>query len=273
MKLRMLFLAAGLLVFYLVIRRWPDPQTRAAPSPLHQTGFARHLLARGAWPSYEAPTGHIHFRSGSHTARTTNSISHAVDSARSVVLGFLQLRDTQPIEVFFVDSREQMQQLVGRPLGGMVQSGERTALLVYNESYTPFLVHELTHLYTHHHWGQPRAGRWLSEGLAALVSGDCQGFSIDAVVKGLHERGQLRTWQELMRDFEKIDELSANPQAASMVGFIHSRGGMAAVRAAWLAESWQPDPGFEAAWLARVKAEPAGALLDVPRLRDHGCVG
>ena len=130
MKLRLFFFAAGLVVLFLVVRRWPDARSRGPTENLHETRLARHLLARGEWLTHSAPTGHLHYRADSYAARTAGSIRQSVDSARKVVLAFLQLRDTGPIEVFFVDSREEMQQLVGRPFGGMVQSGERTALLL-----------------------------------------------------------------------------------------------------------------------------------------------
>ncbi|HEY0305512.1 MAG TPA: hypothetical protein VGC44_11070, partial [Longimicrobiales bacterium] len=272
MKLRLLFLAAGVLVLFLVVRRWPDARSRGPTENLHETRLARHLLARGEWQTYNGPTGHIHYRSNSYTTRTLPQISITVDSARKAVLGFLQLRDAEPIEVFFVDSRAEMQQLIGRPLGGIVQSGERTALLVHNETYSPFLVHELTHLYTHHHWGAPRTGRWISEGMAALAGGDCQGHTLAALVKGLHDDQKLRSWPDLVARFDSIDEIAGNLQAASMVEFLWQQRGLRAVRNLWMTEDWQPAPELERAWLARVQGAPASARLDLPRLRSEGCV-
>lgn len=271
MKLRLLFLAAGVLVLFLVVRRWPDARSRLPTENLHETRLARHLVARGEWQTHNGPTGHIHYRSQSYTSRTLPRISASVDSARKTVLSFLQLRDAAPIEVFLVDTRAEMQQLVGRPLGGMVQSGERTALLVYNETYSPFLVHELTHLYTHHHWGAPRTGRWISEGIAALAGGDCQGHTLAALVKGLHDDRKLRPWPDLIARFDSIDEVAGNLQAASMVEFLWQQRGLRAVRNLWMTEDWQPAPELERAWAAHVASAAGAARLDLPRLRERGC--
>jgi len=259
-------------VLLLVVRRWPDAGARGPTENLHETRLARHLLARGEWLSYSGPTGHIHYRAGSYAARTTVSTSQSVDSAREAVLAFLQLRDTEPLEVFFVDSRAEMQQLVGRPIGGMVQSGERTALLVYNENYSPFITHELTHLYTHHHWGTPRTGRWISEGVAALAAGDCQGHSLAALVKGLHDDGKLRPWPRLIADFDSIDEIAGNLQAASMVEFLRAQRGWRVVRQIWMKPDWEPPPELERMWLGHVTNASASARLDVSQLREKGCV-
>lgn len=272
MKLRLLFFLAGLLVLFLVVRRWPDARSRGPTENLHETRLARHLLARGNWQTHAAPTGHIHYRAGTYAAGTLPQISAALDSARKAVLNFLQLRDAEPIEVFLVDSRDEMGMLVGRPLGGMVQFGERTALLLYNQTYSPFLTHELTHLYTHHHWGAPRTGRWISEGIAALAAGGCQGHSLAALVKGLHDDGRLSSWARLIAEFDSIDEIAGNLQAASMVEFLRQRHGLRAVRNIWMTKDWQPAPGLEPAWRARVRSGPAGARLDPPRLHAAGCV-
>jgi hypothetical protein len=271
LKLRLLFLAAGVLVLFLVVRRWPDARSRGPTENLHETRLARHLLTRGEWQTHQAPTGHIHYRGNSYTARTLPQITTAVDSARRQILAFLQLRDAEPIEVFFVDSRAEMQQLVGQPIGGMVQSGERTALLVYNESYSPFLTHELTHLYTHHHWGAPRAGRWISEGMATLAAGDCQGNTLAALVKGLQEDSKLRPLPELIAKFDSVDEVTANLQAASIVEFLWQQRGLGAVRKLWMVEDWQP-AAIERAWLDHVQRTPKAARLDIPRLRERGCL-
>jgi hypothetical protein len=272
LKLRLLFFAAGVLVLFLVVQRWPDASKRGPTENLHETRLARHLLTRGEWLTHSSPTGHIHYRGDSYAARTTESISRSVDSARTAVLAFLQLRDAEPVEVFFVDSRADMQQLMGRPIGGMVQSGERTALLVYNENYSPFLTHELAHLYTHHHWGTPRSGRWISEGVAALAAGDCQGHALPALVKGLHDDAKLRPWSQLIANFDSIDEIAGNLQAASMVEFLREQRGWRVVRQIWMKPDWEPPPDAESAWLARVRNTPVTARLDSARLRTEGCL-
>ena len=276
--IRLIFFVAGLLVLVLVIRKWPEPP--AAQTDLHREGFTRYLLSRGEWQTRVFDYGHIHYRTDSHVTRTAELAEHAVDSARAEALTFLELRDTQRIEVFLVDSREEMAELVRQPYGGMVNSGERTAILVYNQSYAPFLTHELTHLYTHDHWGPPRNGRWISEGIAALASGDCQGYTIAQLVKGIEQDGQLHEWRAFATGFNEINEIPANLQAASMIDHLKRRGGIRLVRDLWMSEGWgvaerafgQRLAQIESAWRTRVQATPTAARLDSVRLRHHGCV-
>ena len=279
---RVLFIIAGAIALYLVITRWPKPKTDAYDTGLHSERFAQDLLSQPGppWKTHSITYGHLHFREHSHAARTRGAIAQSVDSARSAALRFLEIQDTFPIEVFLVDSRQEMKQLVGRPIGGMVQSGERSAILVYSATYDPFLVHELTHLYTHHHWGSPRNGRWISEALAALSFGDCQGHSVDDLVKGFHDDGRLVPWSRLVSDFDALDELSANLQSASVAAFVRERGGMSALRELWMSEGWDvvektfglPVDEIEAEWRRKVASHPTAARLDVPKLHDRGCV-
>jgi hypothetical protein len=162
----------------------------------------------------------------------------------------------------------------------MVQSGEPTAVLVYNADFAPFLLHEMTHLYTHYRWGPPRNGRWISEGIAMLVSGDCQGHTIDDFVKGLHEDNKLAPWPEFVRDFDRLDELNANPQAASMVAFLRSKRGVTLVRDLWTSEGWSvveqrlgaPIDQIERDWWQHVQNTGTAARLDIDRLRKQGCI-
>jgi len=271
---------AGVVALLLVVLKWPEPQARSQPESLHDTGLARDLLARGSWQSHEMLPGHLHYRALSDAAGVLPQLSDSIVHARQKALVFLETVDTLPIEIFLVSSRQEMEEAVGRPIGGMVRPGERTAVLLYNRSYSPFMAHELTHLFMLYHWGPARNGRWIVEGAAALVSGDCQGHSIAALVKGLQEDGRLQHWPEFVGDFDRLDEVAANLQAASMVEFVWSRSGITAVRDLWASAGWseveralgEPVARLEAEWLQRVHAGPPSARLDVARLYRHGCI-
>jgi hypothetical protein len=277
---RAILLVAGIIVLVLVVKKWP--QANAAP-PHEHTGLARNLLSREGyrWQTHEFEHGHVHFLPNSHAEKTKEQISEAIDSVRTAVLAAVELpeRADERIDVFFLDSRAQMQTLFGRPMGGMVQSGEPTAVLVYNAGFAPFLLHEITHLYTHYRWGAPRNGRWISEGIAMLVSGDCQGHTIDDIVNGLHEDNKLTSWPEFVRNFDRLDELSANPQAASMVAFLRGQGGITLVRDVWTSDGWSvveqrlgaPIDTIEQEWRQHVQNTGIAARLDVDRLHKQGC--
>jgi hypothetical protein len=251
---------------------------------LHAGGLAKMLLSRRdvTWETHALASGHLHFAAASHAARNTSAAVAEVDRARARATSALGIQDDAPIEVFLVESRDIMRELVGRPIGGMVQAGERTTILVHSATYTPLLVHELTHLFSHDHWGPVNGGRWMSEGLATLVNGDCQGHSIMQLAKGLQEDGKLRPWAELTRDFNQIDEITGNVQAASMLEFIMTDFGIATIRDMWRGDglttlerrSTRALGEMEETWLRRVRAANMNAArFDLPELRNHGCTG
>ena len=244
---------------------------RDSSAELHGTGLARQLLTRSEyqWQTHQTAAAHLHFQPNSYAAKSTAHLTSAVDSARAEVLAFLNEKDVGPAsELFFVDSREQMQQLIGRPIAGMVQSGEKTAIFVYNEQYKPFLAHELTHLYSHYNWGRPGHGRWLSEGLAMLVTGPCQGHTVNELAAGLKHGNELLKWTDLQDRFEEVPEVVANIQAASMADMIMQRGGKPALQSAWRADS--SFASLEKEWLAALDTT-SQAHLDVEKLKREGC--
>lgn len=243
----------------------------APPSTPHGEGLARQLLSREEydWQTRTEPFGHIHYLKDSHAEKTADSLAEQITEARATVLKFIGESETgPPSELFFVDSRGEMQRLIGRPLGGMVKSGEKVALFVYGPGYAPFLKHELTHLYTHYSWGQPRGGRWISEGIATLVTGPCQGHSVDQLAAGLMQGRQMKSWRELQTEFDVIPEVPANVQAASMTAFILQTRGMDALKYAWDGDS--TFVGLERDWLDQLgTAQPAE--LDINWLIERGC--
>lgn len=279
MTRRLLIPAAAIVLGVVGMVVWQS--SRGKPVTHHRVGgFAESLLHRNDfdWEVEPFAQGHLHFLPSSHASKTAGQLGAIVDSARRQVLRFIEMNDSvQPIELFFVDTREEMRQLVGRPIGGMVSSGERTAIFVYNAGYNPFLLHELTHLYTHHAWGQPRH-RWITEGLAMLASGSCQGHTVDEIAHGFEKQGKLVFWPEFPNEFDRMDEVRANVQAASMVNYLMSRWGMEIVREVWTAEDWSGIEDtyqtsvieLEARWLQRIRAAKP-AILDVERLRKEGC--
>lgn len=243
-----------------------------AQPPIEHTGLARTLLAREgyAWQTHDLMRGHVHYLPDSDAARDIDALATTIDSIGGRIHTQLALGNDSPIEVFIANSRAMMQELVERPVAGIVQSGERTAVLLYDSSYTPAIAHELTHLYTHFEWGPPVNGRWISEGLATLLNMPCQGHDVRALVKGLADDGKLRGWTELRRDFESIDEVEGNVQAASIVAYIREVKGVSAVRQLWMNER-PADASLETGWRTWVAQSGPAARLDAERLKEKGC--
>lgn len=251
----------------------------------HEGGtVARRLLADNAtdWHTISVPGARLHLARGGTADRNAAAIAESVTVIRSDLLALLgrsAVDDTaRRADLFFLNSRNDMRRMTGRPLAGFIQQGEPTGVFVVTPGYHygSLLRHELAHLYTFEAWGAPRAGRWLVEGFAAWAAGSCQGYSPDELAAGAVARQALVPLTELSGNFDRVSEDVAMPEAASIVGFLVRQEGLDAV-----ARRWREAPGtghplsangpaLEAAWLEELShAQPA--TLDIPRVMAEGC--
>lgn len=253
-------------------------------TPIRTTGpAARELLARPGfeWRTLTTPIARIHVVEGSAVQRLLPAMADSIDDARKIAL--LTLRepeiDSEPkLELFLVDTRDDMQRLMGRPIGGFAQPGELTAAFVAGPGYHPFLRHELTHAYASVRWGRLAAGEWLTEGLAALAQGACQGHSVDELAAGFLASGSIPPLTELARRFRDLPELPSYIAAASAVSFLEREAGIDAVRALWRGDSaagsshplGKDGAVREQQWRQQL-ATVSPASMDTLRLRREGC--
>jgi hypothetical protein len=245
---------------------------------------ARRLLADSAaqWRTVSVPGARLHLAPGGAADRDAAAVAESVTAIRRDLLALLSMPAAQETsrraDLFFLNSRDEMRQLTGRPLAGFIQEGEPTGVFVVTPGYryASLLRHELAHLYSFEVWGAPRAGRWLVEGFAAWAAGSCQGHSPDELAAGAVARGALVPLTELANHFERVAEDVAMPEAASIVGFLVRREGLDTIRRRWKEEPGtvhplgQTGPALEEAWLDELsRVRPA--TLDIPRLLVEGC--
>jgi hypothetical protein len=251
----------------------------------HEAGtVARRLLADSAtdWRTISIPGARLHLARGGTSDRHAAAIAESVTVIRRdllALLGMSAVNDTaRRADLFFVNSRDEMRRVAGRPLAGFIQQGEPTGVFVVTAGYRygSLLRHELAHLYTFEAWGAPRSGRWLVEGFAAWAAGSCQGHSPDELAAGAVARRTLVPLTDLSGNFDHVTEEVAMPQAGSIVGFLVRHEGLDAVGRRWrevpgtghpLGEN---GPALEAAWLDEL-SHVRPATLDVSRVLDEGC--
>jgi hypothetical protein len=128
-------------------------------------------------------------------------------------------------------------------------------------------------------WGQMRSGAWLTEGLATLATGPCQGQSVDAVAAGFRRAGALPAVTALAADLRAFPELPGYFASASLVRFLRQHEGLPALRGLWRGERPMTDYAhplgkrtaeLESAWHQYLDSiEPA--VLDTARLQREGC--
>lgn len=254
----------------------PGRAQAAAADPL-----AAHLLSTAGvqWRSAEGPHLTVHVVAGGEAEADIQAITDTVTAIRRALLAQLGILrpDSTRAHVFFVNSRDAMRHLTGRPLMGFVQRGEPTGVFIYSRLFNvaALLRHELTHLYTFQNWGSPGAGAWLVEGIAIWAGGVCQGHTPDELAAGVKARGALVPLSDLARRFRELPEEVAMPMAGSITGFLIAREGLEGVHARWTrAPEGHPlgrdGPSLESAWIAHLDSVRA-ATLDVPRMLRAGC--
>ena len=259
---------------------------RPIPStPVETTGaIARQLLAaKGfSWSSFETTHTRIHLAHGMNPARI-DVIADSVENARRTTLALVgerDIEDEEPLELFLVETRDDMRHLLGGAVTGTGYPSELTAVLLAGDGYHAFYRHEMTHTYLAHRWGRRRAGSWLDEGLATRAQGTCQGHAIDAVAAGYINNSEAPSLEVLTSSaFDTLPESPAYFTAASLVDYFQHREGVAAVRALWRGEAREVTPedplGLETAsiWTAwrRHLQKVAPATLSPNWLRQDGC--
>jgi hypothetical protein len=246
---------------------------------LHASGFAKELLSRNdyPWRQHDAPFGHVHVLPGSHAAQNAARFIAQADSSRRRAVSWLAARDDDPIEVFVVESRAQMEALTGRATDGVVRSGERTVVFLHHDQFQPFLVRDLVQLYSLYHWSAPPAGRWVALGLGMQVNGLCQTEQYPDVFRAQLEAGRLRAWPEFAQDFEQMDEVDVALQAMSMVEYLRRIG--VGRRDLWYAADWRAIERMtgktvaqlDSAWRANLRHAYTAIPIDRARWLKRGC--
>ena len=261
-------------------------QPRAIPSTSVETtgAIAQELLSARdfTWRSFATSHFRIHLANGMNPARI-DVIADSVENARRVVLALIdepEVDDEEPVELFLVETRDDMRRLIGDPVTGNGYPSELTAVVVAGDGYRAFYRHMLTHTYVAHRWGRRRSGPWLDEGLATRATGTCQGHAIDAIAAG-YARAREAPPLALLTSaaFDTLPELPSYYTAASLVDLFQHREGIAAVRALWRGEAGGVTfenplgPGTNTIWTAwqRRIAAAKPATLDEPWLRQDGC--
>jgi len=267
-------LISGLLV---VLAGCSGPSASAPPA-----GLARAALEDPGfvWSQETAPGLRLHFLEHSYAWQHRDSLVRLAERAREHDLRILGAdRFGETIDVLFLESRAQMDSLVGFPVTGFAHRDSLGVFLVTNPEWRAFERHELMHVLAHHLWGpaaQPSA--WIEEGLAQFADGRCGGYSVHDVSRAIAGAKGAIQLDTLARRFREFDDLTAYLQAASMTGWLYESRGRETVRQLWssgldvLARFGTSPSELTRAW--RDWVEGSGTHVpaaDVARIQRRGC--
>lgn len=244
-------------------------------------GLARAVLedASHDWIRTDAPSFRAYFLPGSYALSRRDSLLARLPGALArarTMIGAPALGG--PIDVFFIESREQMAHLTGRAANGYAEWQSRTVILVATPDWQAFAGHEIMHIVAGETWGLPAPGTdWLQEGLAQEAHGTCAGFENARVLSALAGRYGWIPASSLLDRFRRQPDLRAYLQAAEFVGFLLERYRPEELSVLWRqgADSGSMLGGetlsaIEDRWSERFGAE-AIEESDLARIESKGC--
>jgi hypothetical protein len=156
-------------------------------------GLAASALANEhfTWIHRDTSGFRVHFLADSYPARHQDSLMARLPVALAHAQNVID--DDQPlagpIDLFFIESRSQMAELVGGPSNGFAQPSARTVFLVTHPGWRAFEKHEIMHVVAGERWGAAYPGNdWLIEGLAQSADGSCGRYRNSDVALALAAR-------------------------------------------------------------------------------------
>ena len=215
---------------------WCAPEIGKAQSP---QGLAATALAdlRFAWRMDSTPGLRAYFLPGSYAMQRRDSLVRRANEALTHATNLLKAPAMRgPIDVFFIDSREQMRQLTGAAATGFAHSAARAVFIVTNPEWRAFERHEIMHVVAVNAWGAIGQGNaWLQEGLAQAADGRCAEFSNSDVAIALTRRHGWIDLPTMLHRFREQPDLRAYLQAASLVDYLLRHAGPEAIGRLWTA--------------------------------------
>lgn len=245
-------------------------------------GLAARALAneRYGWLPRTAPAFRVYFQAGSYAARHQDSLLNRLPFALQHARALLQTSaPAGPIDVFFVETRDDMAQLVGGRATGFAHQSARAVFLVTNPSWRAFERHEVMHVVAWHAWGPPAPNSdWLQEGLAQAADGRCGNHTNEEVLRGLtHQYGWV-SLEDMLVNFRRQPDLRAYLQAAAFTRYLLDNFGPAMLERLWRDGSTadtvvgdRPLATVEQQWRAAIARGDQPPAAELATIDDVGC--
>jgi hypothetical protein len=262
---------------YLILLAFAKPIQAQAPAGLAAAALAHPAFS---WLSRSAPGFRVYFLADSYPAQHQDSLLARLPPAARYARQLLGVEAlTDPIDLFFVESRAQMTALVGGRATGFAQPSARAVFLMTNPTWRAFERHEIMHVIAGQSWGRPGANTdWLQEGLAQAADGRCAGYSNAGVLLALTARREWIPFADVVTNFRAQPDLRAYLQAAVFVDHLLGRLGPVRLKRMWqggTAVDMEVDgrklSAIEAEWRAglRDSIQPSPEELSV--IESKGC--
>jgi hypothetical protein len=233
------------------------------------------------WKSLGSEEVQIYYQAGSFAEKHRAMLLRSASTAFQEALNCLGEPDCdRSIRVFYLDSRDEMNRIVGRPYSGFANWSASSVFVVFTPEWRSFETHEITHVLTMELWGTPHAAsRWMIEGISVHCDGWCREYAVDEIAFYFLSRGELPPLKECFDSFASLGEIRGGFYAASVIGFIRRAYGAEALRELWvrghgsIPEVLGVDAGkIEVMWKDYLKSNVReGVQIDLEAIKEFGC--
>jgi hypothetical protein len=233
------------------------------------------------WLSSEGQTVRIYYQQDSFADKHRQMLLRSAATAIAEALEYLGIPAFDRIlRVFYLNSRAEMERIVGRPYTGFANWGADAVFVVVNPDWRSFEKHEITHVLVMDSWGSPApSSGWMIEGIAIASDGWCRQYPVDQIAFHFLSRGNLPPLADLFDDITALGEIRGGMYAASVIGFIRSTYGTVALRGLWLngIADFSTSLGveldqLESAWQDYLRTTlPSDIPVDLDAIMESGC--
>ncbi|MFC1484495.1 hypothetical protein ACFL5M_02225 [Candidatus Neomarinimicrobiota bacterium] len=135
------------------------------------------------WLSSEAQGVRIYYQQDSFADKHRQMLLRSAATAVAEALEYLGIPAyDRTLRVFYLNSRAEMERIVGRPYTGFANWGADAVFVVVNPDWRSFEKHEITHVLAMDIWGSPApSSGWMIEGIAIASDGWCRQYSVDQI--------------------------------------------------------------------------------------------
>lgn len=223
----------------------------------------------------------IYFKDSSYTASHRENIERELDIAYSRILSVLDISVyNNGIYLLAVDSKEEMQEVMGYKIKGGAAIGHDLVFFVYNAHVRPQFKHEIFHLIAFEVWGQTNY-RLLDEGGATYTDNFCfydnPMYTINAYYL---KQNLLFPFDRLIDDFNnqaKKNDVIAYIQSAGIFKYLYEKYGVEKMKQLWTGGFDNFDSIYhfsvkqlEIDWLNFIETIPIPIDFDINKLKE-GC--
>lgn len=223
----------------------------------------------------------IYFKDSSYTSYHLTDLERELDIAWSKLLSVLNIPSyDRGIYLLAVDSKEEMQQVMGYKIKGGAAKGHDLVFFVYNDHIRPQFKHELFHLISYEIWGLTNS-RLLDEGGATYTDNFCFYDNPMYTINSFYlQNKKLFSLDSLISNFDsqaKKSDVIAYIQSAGLFKYLYEKYGVEKLKQLWLLgfDSFNSIYGIsiqqlETDWLNFIKTIPVPGDFDINKLKE-GC--